>query len=124
MALDTILLATSQTPIGRTPGFLFRTMSLQARKGAKIVGSINCVQILRARRASEWHSSSEVSLFHAWAFKPDGPAEPFVCLAEWHIRLASIHSKITGLARGGVFLNGYSASVPERSDVCSSMPLD
>ena len=84
-----ILRATSQTPIGRIPGFLSRATRQQAKRGARIEGWINSVHRQRARRAREWHKSLDASLNeqhirrHAWALSPDGPSEPFVCLAAW-----------------------------------------
>ena len=107
MALEVILLTTSQMPIGRTPGRLSRAINQQAKKGANVDGCTYWVHSRRARRAREWHNSSEASLnvqqslLQPCASRPDGPAAPLVCLAAWRIRSASMHSKITGSGRGG-----------------------
>ena len=52
-ALAIIRRAVSPMPIGRTPGFLSRAMSRQARKGDRDFGSTYDVHILLATRARE-----------------------------------------------------------------------
>ena len=94
--------AVSPMPIGRTPGFLSRAISRQARRGEIDFGSTYDVQILLATEAREWHSSLDAalkdvhSLLHPYASIPDGPADPVVFMAADRITLASIDSKTTG----------------------------
>ena len=52
-ALAIIRRAVSPMPIGRTPGFLFRAMSRQARRGERDFWSTYDVHILLATRARE-----------------------------------------------------------------------
>ena len=92
--------AVSPMPIGRTPGFLSRAISRQARRGDIDIGSTYEVHIL-ATRAKEWHSSLDAplkdvhSLLHSCASIPDGPADPVIFIAAVRMTLASIDSKIT-----------------------------
>ena len=94
-------------PIGRTPGFLSRAISRQAKRGEIDFGSTYEVQILLATRAKEWHSSLDLplndvhSLLHPCASMPDGPANPVVCMAAERMTLVSIDSKMTGCVSWG-----------------------
>ena len=54
--------AVSPMPIERTPGFLSRAISRQARRGEIDFGSTYDVQILLATEAREWHSSLDAAL--------------------------------------------------------------
>ena len=101
-ALAIIRRTVSPMPIGRTPGFLSRAISRQARRGEIDFGSTYEVQILLATRAKEWHSSLDAplkdvhSLLHPCASIPDGPADPVMFMAAERMMLASIDSKMTG----------------------------
>ena len=89
-------------PIGRTPGFLSRAMSLHAMRDETLDGSTRHVQRRLAVAAKEWQSSSEVdlkevhNLFHPMASKPDGPALPSARRVASLMQWASRESKITG----------------------------
>ena len=102
-ALAIIRRTVSPMPIGRTPGFLFKPISRQARRDEIDFGSIYEVHILLANRAKELQSSLEAplkdvhSLLHPCASMPDGPSDPVVCKAADRITPASIHSKNDGV---------------------------
>ena len=106
-ALAIIRRAVSPIPIGRTPGFLSRAISRQAKRDEIDFGSTYEVQILLATRAKEWHSSLDPplkdvhNLLHPCASMPDGPADPVVCMAAEQMTLVSIDSKMTGCVSWG-----------------------
>lgn len=87
-------------PIGRTPGFLSRAISRQARSGEMDFGSTCEVQSLLAVRAKERHSSLDAplkdvhSLLQPCASIPEGPADPVVFMAAERMTLASIDPKM------------------------------
>ena len=58
-ALPKMRLATSQIPMGRTPGFLSRGISRHAAEADIVAGSITSQHRRRPRSASAPHSSSE-----------------------------------------------------------------
>ena len=102
MVFEMILLATSQTPIGRTPGHLSKAIRRQARKGARPDGCTKEVHKCLASNAREWQSSADAALkaehilFQPWASMPEGPAAPSVQLAAERIKSASMQSNTTG----------------------------
>ena len=81
-AFPIILLTTSPTPIGRTPGFLSRAISLQAVKEDRPSGSTYLAQILLAiivmllQRSDESLEKDVHIVRHPEASMPDGLAEP------------------------------------------------
>ena len=94
--------ATSPTPIGLTPGHLFRGIRRHATRAFKPVGCIGDVHIRRATFARELQSSCEAALkevhilLHAYASTPEGPADPCVCSAAFRMAIASMDSNSTG----------------------------
>jgi hypothetical protein len=84
IALEMILLGTSPTPIGRTPGCLLNGIRRLAISGLKLLGSTSDVEIRLATAASEVHRFVEADLnevhilFQIEASRPEGPADPFV----------------------------------------------
>ena len=106
-ALAIIRLAVSPMPMGRTTGFLFRTMRQQASRGEMDFGSTNEVQILVEVEASVLQRSREAPLnevhilLQPCASMPDGPADPVILRAAERMTLASMNSKITGCASLG-----------------------
>ena len=98
MALVMIRRAVSQTPIGRTPGFLSSATRREARNDASPSGSTTEDAKRFAIRASEWQRSSDSFLndvhmvLHILASVPEGPADPEVRRAVALIREASIHN--------------------------------
>ena len=83
-ALATIRRITSPTPIGRTPGFLSKAMSLLETKGANPAGSRVVVAKSRVNPARAWqrlvdaYLNEEQILCQASASRPEGPADPCV----------------------------------------------
>ena len=100
-ALGMIHQAVSPIPIGRTLGFLSKTISRQASSGAMRVGFTYEKQILWAMEAKEAHGSPEAPLkqvrghFHPCASSPKGPAAPFTLSAAERIMSASRETKMT-----------------------------
>ena len=124
-ALAMIRRAVSPMPIGRTPGFLSRAMSRQARRGEIALGSTYEVQILLVTIAKLWHRSLEAplkdvhSLLHPCASKPEGPVDPVMC------RAADIQSSAFGhgLLLWSNSVPGVSYLVGLSSLSCSLHPL-
>ena len=102
MALATIRLAVSPILIGCTPGFLFRAIRRQARKGAIVEGSTKTVQRRLAMDTRELQRSKEAdlkdvhNLLQESASSPEGPAALVVCRATDLIIAPSIESNNTG----------------------------
>eukprot|EP00117_Sycon_ciliatum_P004424 scpid76622/ scgid8805/ len=84
MALPGIRRRTSPMPIGRTPGFLSKGISRQARYASRDAGSTNVVASRRAQVAIASQSSPEAPpnpvhmRLQVSASTPDGPAAPCV----------------------------------------------
>lgn len=107
IAFAIMRLAVSPIPIGRTPGFLLRAISLLAISGAVVSGSTRTVQRRFPVEARDQHRSRDAdlkavqSLLHASESSPEGPAEPLVFRAADLIMAASSDSKSTGWMSGG-----------------------
>ena len=75
-------LAVSPTPMGLIPGHLSRATSRQESRGDMLSGGTAVVQRRLARRARDWHTSTDYDLnavhkrFQAWESRPYGPAAP------------------------------------------------
>ena len=101
-AFSITLLTTSPTPIGYTPGFLSRAISLQAVKENRPLGSTYSVQILLAiiamllQRSDEALEKDVHILCHPEASMPDGLAEPCIRKTVSLVVLLSRLSKIIG----------------------------
>ena len=86
-ALAIILLGTSPTPIGLTPGHLFNGINRQATKALRLSGWILQVQILwptaarTEQRSWEADLKEEHSLLQAKASRPERSLAPWVCKA-------------------------------------------
>ena len=82
IALAIILLGTSPTSIGLTPGHLSRGIKRHATKASSASGLTFVVAMRRPTSASAIHKlfeadlNDEQSLLHAYASKPKGPAAP------------------------------------------------
>ena len=84
IALAMILLTTSHTPMGRTPGFLSSAIKQQDNNGARPSGSTNVLQSHLVSNTREWHRSSEAdlkeqqNLLHPLASMPERSAGSLV----------------------------------------------
>ena len=101
-ALDTKRLATSHTPIGRTPGCLSKAIRRKATNGAKISGETKDEQMRLANKAIAIHNSLEAewkavhSRLQQRASNPEGPVAPVVQrAAEWMTLLSKASSVST-----------------------------
>ena len=100
MAFEIILLGTSPTPMGRTPGHLFNGTSLQATNALIPSELTTDVQIRLPTPARDEHRLFDADLkdvhmrFHIVASRPEGPAEPLVLNALSLMDEASSDSKI------------------------------
>ena len=87
MVLAMMRLTVSPMPIGRTPGFLLRAMSLQVKKAEIHLGSTKEVHNRLAVAASERQRSPEAApnevhrLLQPWASTSEGPAAPSTHIA-------------------------------------------
>ena len=101
-AFPMVLLTVSPIPMGHTPGFLSKAISLQAVKEDKPSGSTYSVHSLLAINAMLLQRSDEalekdVHILHQpEASMPDGPAEPCIRKMVSLIVLPSRLSKMTG----------------------------
>ena len=101
IAFPTILQSTSPTPIGLTPGFLFRGISLHAMQDSKHSGSVILVEMSFANIAiysprcfpSALKCLLQRILRNCSESKCEGPAAPPVFLAAFCMRFSSILSK-------------------------------
>ena len=121
MVFAMILLGTSPTPIGLTPGHLLRGMRRQATNALSPSGLTVVLAMRRPTPASAIHKlleadlKEEHSLFQAYASRPDGPAAPWVCRAVCLMASASRPSNVMGLTGSG--------SPSRREQASGSLPM-
>ena len=104
--LQQILLRTSPTPIGLSPGFLSNGINLQARSTSRelsLISSLHCflITFASAERKSLLHSPYTGTLdvkgfLHPSASIPDGPEPPLVICAAFNTRASSMTSYTIG----------------------------
>ena len=101
-------LATSATPISRTPGHFSNAISLQAVKTDRPSGATNSVHRRRATSARALQRTDEVVLkavqmcLQTEASSPDGPAEPLYLKTALLMKRPVMSSKMTGCESGVV----------------------
>ena len=102
VAFAMILRATSQTPIGRTPGHLSKAINLHERKEARMVGDKYVVHNQQTKRAIASHKSLEAAWKEVqirrqlFASTPEGPGAPKVWRAADRITEPVRASNTTG----------------------------
>ena len=117
MVFAMILLGTSPTPIGLTPGHLLSGMRREAINALSPSGlTVVLYSNVRLTPASAVHElleadlKEEQSLFQAYASRPEGPAAPWVCRAVCLMASASRPLNKMGLTGSGSPLRREQAS--------------